>query len=209
MSGHAGGRSEQPYCLSRRRHLEIAASIPVAPAPQADKSTGVSHDYGAALVELIRTPFEHEPLIWGIVPLYFGLLLNEMTSSRATYTTAINTGFSFLWAGAHWMYHSPAAWAGSSTRLNTGTLFTVNLLVTILVLAAGTVALWSGLRRKYPPGCSFLGHSRFSNYFMIVLFPIQSNYLKWSWERLVALLLFAVPIWLLLHFGLMPIRNRK
>jgi len=42
---------------------------------------------------------------------------------------------------------------------------------------------------------------------MIAIFPIQSNYLAWSWDRLVAILLFAVPSWLILHFGLMPFRK--
>jgi hypothetical protein len=71
------------------------------------------------------------------------------------------------------------------------------------------VALVSGLRRKYPKYGSFLGYTRFSNYFMIAIFPIQARSLPWTWDRLIAIALFAVPIWLVLHFGLMPIRNRK
>jgi hypothetical protein len=43
---------------------------------------------------------------------------------------------------------------------------------------------------------------------MIAIFPIQSHYLEWTWERLIAIILFAVPIWLLLHFGLMPVRGK-
>jgi hypothetical protein len=74
------------------------------------------------------------------------------------------------------------------------------------------VALISGLRRKYPKYCAFLGHTRFSNYFMITIFPIQAHNppwtLPWTWERLIAIALFAVPVWLVLHFGLMPIRKR-
>ena len=31
-------------------------------------------------------------------------MLNEMTSSKANYRTAIQTGFSFLWAGIQWLY---------------------------------------------------------------------------------------------------------
>src|SRR2546430_6000557 len=38
------------------------------------------------------------------ISLYSGLLLNEMTSGRASFRTAIQTGFSFLWAGAQWLY---------------------------------------------------------------------------------------------------------
>jgi hypothetical protein len=76
------------------------------------------------------------------------------------------------------------------------------------VIALGFVALVSGVRKKFPKHLRFIGHTRFANYFMIAIFPIQSHYLEWTWERLIAIILFAVPIWLLLHFGLMPVRNR-
>ena len=58
--------------------------------------------FGSVFTELISTPFEHVTLIWGIVPLYFGLLLNELTSDKANCRTAIQSGFSFLWAGTQW-----------------------------------------------------------------------------------------------------------
>ena len=85
----------------------------------------------------------------------------------------------------------------------------VNLLVTFLTIALGVVALVSGLRKKFPQHCQFIGQTRFANYFMVTIFPIQSHYLLWTWERLTAIALFAVPVWLLLNFGLMPLRNRK
>ena len=84
----------------------------------------------------------------------------------------------------------------------------INLLVTFLVIALGFVALVSGVRKKFPKHLRFIGHTRFANYFMIAIFPIQAHYLPWTWERLAAIVLFAVPIWLALHFGLMPLRNR-
>lgn len=163
----------------------------------------------ATFVELIRTPFEHLELVWGIVPLYFGLLLNEMTSAKANYLTAIQTGFSFLWAGTQWLYPYFKPAAQGLPRVDLGAMLPVNLCVTLLVLLFGVAALVSGFRRKYPKGCAFLGHTRFANYFMIVLFPIQARMLTWTWERLVTIAIFAVPVWLVLHFGLMPIRNRK
>jgi hypothetical protein len=79
--------------------------------------------------------------------------------------------------------------------------------VTFLVLLLGVVALWSGLRRKYPKGMRFIGHTRFSAYFMIAIFPIQTRVLEWSWDRVAAIAVCAVPIWLALHFGLMPLRK--
>lgn len=163
--------------------------------------------YGTLFLELLKKPFEHPELIWGIVPLYFAWMLNELTSAKASFRTALQTGFSFLWAGAHWTYLYFVR-SKTAPKLNLDTLLAVNVLVTLLVLVVGLVALWSGLRKRYPKYCSFLGHARFSNYFMITIFPIQSSYLPWTGERLTAILLFAFPVWIALHFGLMPLRKK-
>lgn len=168
----------------------------------------MSHNYWAAFLELMRTPFQHVVLVWGIVPLYFALLLNELTPTKANFRTAIQTGFSFLWAGAQWVYPYFKSHGPDGPRVELGAMLPVNLLVTFLVLTLGAAALVSGLRRRYPAYGAFLGHTRFSNYFMIAIYPIQAHYLTWTWERLIAIALFAVPIWLVLHFGLLPIRNR-
>jgi hypothetical protein len=168
----------------------------------------MSH-YWHTFAELIATPFGQLPLIWGIVPLYFGLLLNELTGAKANFRTALQTGFSFLWAGAQWLwpYFVPHAARGHYLTLNA--MLPVNLLVTFLVLGLGAIALFCGLRQRFPKYGRFLGHTRFANYFMIAIFPIQSHYLPWTWERLTAIIVFAVPIWLVLHFGIMPLRGRK
>jgi hypothetical protein len=167
------------------------------------------HSCWSIFAELIQTPFEHAALIWGIVPLYFGLLLNELTSDNATYRTALQTGFSFLWAGAQWLwpYFKPHGFGVPHVELNA--MLPVNLLVTFLVIALGFVALISGIRKKFPKYMRFIGHTRFANYFMIAMFPIQSHFLPWTWGRLIAIALFAVPIWVTLHFGLMPVRSRN
>jgi hypothetical protein len=164
--------------------------------------------YWAIFSRLIATPFEHIALIWGIVPLYFGLLLNELTSSKANFRTAIQTGFSFIWSAIQWLYPYFIHTA-KGPRIELDTMLPVNLCVTFLVLILGIVALWSGIRRRYPKYGVFLGHTRFANYFMIAIFPIQARFLEWTWDRLVVICLFAVPIWLLLHFALMPVRRQK
>jgi hypothetical protein len=164
--------------------------------------------YWAAFVQLVETPFQHLPLIWGIVPLYFGLALNELTSAKASFRTAVQTGFSFLWAGAQWLYPYFHTGAKRGPWLDLGAMLPINLFVTFLVLVFGVVALVSGLLRRYPKFGSFLGHTRFANYFMIMIFPIQARYLRWNWDYLVAIALFALPIWLALHFGLMPLRKK-
>jgi hypothetical protein len=164
--------------------------------------------YWNTFVELVSIPFQDLSLVWGIVPLYFALLLNELTSSKANFRTAIQTGFSFLWAGAQWLY---AYWAPhrAGSFQNVGWLLPVNLFVTFVVLALGALALFCGLRRRFPKYGSFLGQTRFANYFMITIFPMQAHKLPWNWQRLGAIILFAVPIWLVLHFGLMPFRRGK
>jgi hypothetical protein len=169
----------------------------------------VTTDLWLTFLELIRTPFEHVSLIWGIVPLYVGLLVNEMTSTKANFQTAIQSGFSFLWAAAQWLYPYFRPHAHGLERLDVGAMLPVNLFVTLLVLAFGVVALVSGLRKRFPKYCALLGHTRFANYFTITIFPVQARMLDWTWDRLFAIALFALPVWLVLHFVLMPVRNRK
>jgi hypothetical protein len=165
----------------------------------------MSH-YWSVFVQLIVTPFEHLSLIWGIVPLYFGLILNEITSSKASYRTALQTGFSFIWAALQWMFASSG---NQENHLTLNPMSPINQMVTFLVLGLGLVALISGCRHRFPPYGRFLGESRFANYFTIVIYPIQSHWLPWTWDELAAIVIFAVPIWLVLYLGLMPLRNRK
>ncbi|HVV70049.1 MAG TPA: hypothetical protein VHI52_00745 [Verrucomicrobiae bacterium] len=169
----------------------------------------MSPHYASTFLELICAPFREVSMIWGIVPLYFALLLNELTSTKANFRTALQTGFSFLWAAAQWLYPYFRAHTANGPRLELNALLPVNLFVTFVVLGMGVVALVSGIRRHYPKYCSFLGHTRFSNYFMITIYPMQAHALPWTWERLTAIAIFALPIWLVLHFGLMPLRGNK
>ena len=164
--------------------------------------------YFAVFTTLIVTPFEHIKLVWGIVPLYFGLLLNELASAKANFRTAIQTGFSFLWAGVQWIYPYFAPDADGGHRLDVGDL-SINLLVTVLVLAMGAIALVSGLRKRFPKYARFLGHTRFANYFMIAIYPMQAHALSWTWTRLFTVIVFALPVWVALHFGLMPFCSRR
>ena len=160
----------------------------------------------SVFLELIVEPFRHIELVWGIVPLYFGLFLNELTSAKANYRTAVQTGFSFLWAAAQWIYPLFKEYGPNGQKI-VNAMLPVNLLVTSLVLVFGVMALISGLRRRYWKHCQFLGHTRFANYFMIAIFPMQAHALDWTWDRLLAIVIFALPIWALLHFGLMPLRR--
>jgi hypothetical protein len=165
------------------------------------------HLYWSQFVTLIATPFEHVALIWGIVPLYFGWLLNESTTSKANFRTAIQTGFSFLWAGAQWLYPYFVKDGPHEGRLELNAMLPVNLAVTALVLVLGVIALVSGLRKRFPKYGRFLGHTRFANYFMITIYPMQAHWLDWTWLRLETIALFAVPVWVVMYVGLMPLRK--
>jgi len=168
----------------------------------------MNHEW-SVFINLLVTPFEHIRLVWGIVPLYFGLLLNETTSTKANFRTALQTGFSFVWAGAHWLYPYSSAAGKGEHLIEWDAMLPINILVTFLVIALGLIALISGIRKRFPKYGRFLGQTRFANYFMITIYPMQAYALPWTWERLGAILIFAVPIWLALHFGLMPIRGGK
>ena len=117
------------------------------------------YNYVMIFAELIAAPFRSVPTLFGIVPLYFGLVVNEITSAKANFKTAVQTGFSFLWAGMQWLY--PHFKSSDSAREALGDMLPINLLVTGVTLLLGALALFSGVRRRYPEKCQFLGHSRF------------------------------------------------
>src|ERR1039458_9833671 len=97
----------------------------------------MSQHHFAVFAELIRTPFQHLALVWGIVPLYFALLLSELTSAKKSFRTAIQTGFSFLWAGAQWLYLYRSAAAPTASKVVLKGLPSINLVVTGIVLVLG------------------------------------------------------------------------
>src|SRR4051794_40833744 len=119
--------------------------------------------------DLIQKPFLNTELIWGIVPLYFSWIVNELTSSKASFRTAVQTGFAFIWAAAQWIYQYGHRRPINAPPISVDALLAVNMFVTLLVLVTGVVALVSGVRRKFPKHLKFLGHSRFSAYFMIAI----------------------------------------
>src|SRR5246127_5088966 len=103
--------------------------------------------YWSTFAQIVSVPFEHIQLIWGIVPLYFALLLNELTSDSANFRTALQTGFSFLWAGAQWLWPYFKTRGSGLPHIELNAMLPVNLLVTFLVIALGFVALYSGFAK--------------------------------------------------------------
>jgi hypothetical protein len=141
----------------------------------------VPSSYSAIFWHLIQEPFKHTEAVWGIVPLYFSWAIAELTNEKASYKTAIQTGFNLLWAGAQWTWQHTQK-PGVEGRLDLNALFAVNVIVTAITIALGALALYSGIRKSFPRYCSFLGHTRFSSYLTITLFPIQARYIEWSWN---------------------------
>jgi hypothetical protein len=164
------------------------------------------HVYWSTFTTLLATPFEHIKLVWGIVPLYFGWLFNEITSSKANFRTAIQTGFSFLWAAAQWLYLYLQKGDSHDLPSELTSMPPVNLAVTGLVMVLGVIALISGLRKRFPKYGRFLGHTRFANYFMITIYPMQAG-LPWTWIRLETILIFAIPVWVVLSLTMQPLRK--
>src|SRR2546421_663383 len=104
----------------------------------------ISH-YWYAFAELTETPFLHLPLIWGIVPLYFALLLNQLTSAKANFRSAVQTGFSFVWAALQWLYPYFKPHTHHGPEIQFDAMLPVNLFVTFFVLVLGELALFSGI----------------------------------------------------------------
>jgi|CZKM01.1.fsa_nt_gi hypothetical protein len=97
----------------------------------------MSQHHLAVFAELIRTPFQNLGLVWGVVPLYFALLLSELTSAKKSFRTALQTGFSFLWAGAQWLYLYRNAAAPTASIVALKGLQPISLVVTGIVLVLG------------------------------------------------------------------------
>jgi len=161
----------------------------------------VLEHYWNVFRELAAAPFFAPKLIWGVVPLYFAWTLNELSPAKASFRTAIQTGFTLVWASAQWLANSGV------TRVTLSALHAVSVAVTFIVMGVGLAALACGVMRKFPRFGAFLGHTRFSGYFMIMMFPIQAGRLDWTWDRLAAILLFALPVWLLAHLLFLPLRK--
>jgi len=104
--------------------------------------------YAAIFWELIRTPFLHVELVWGIVPLYFAWLVQELMPEKVNARTALNTGFSFLWSGAHWTWQTLGKRAPRAPEITLDVLLAVNMTAGHGG-ASGRFAVLAELAREY------------------------------------------------------------
>ena len=157
--------------------------------------------------ELLVVPFRHVDMVWGIVPLYFSWITAELTATKASPRTALQTGFTLLWAGANWTWQTLRERPEGLPPVSLDALLMVKSAVTLTVLALGLIAFVAGIRRRLPKTFRFLGHARFAGYFLITIFPMQSAFLPWTWARVAAVAAFAPLVWILVQGLTYPIRR--
>jgi hypothetical protein len=158
--------------------------------------------YLVSLVQLIVAPFHHLGAVWlGIVPLYVSLVLGELYKSKISFGHAVGNGFVMLWAGLNWALrlHLLHVWK----YLTSPSSMRIAWLVTASCIALGVFTIVLGLRKKDKALCGILGHTRFSCYFLILLYPMQAQLpqMEWRWSYLEAILIFALPAWFVIYLA--------
>jgi hypothetical protein len=153
--------------------------------------------YLARFVHLLVVPFDNLGRAWPILPVYTTLILGELYKGKISFGHAVVNGFAMLWAGASWTRHlanaNPLSYLFSSKALA--------WVVAASAIGLGVFAIILGIRKKDKALCEILGHTRFSCYFIITFYPMQAGFREtpWSWENLMAILIFALPCWLLIY----------
>jgi len=155
--------------------------------------------YLVRLDELIVAPFRDFGHVWpGLVPLYVSLLLGELYTKKVSFGHAVGNGFVMLWAGVNWTMHlSNLGFFAYLGDLRSRTA--IAWIVAVCAIGLGIFAIVSGLRKKDRTLCEVLGHTRFSGYFLITLYPMQVGMVTWNWASLEAVLIFALPAWVLIY----------
>jgi hypothetical protein len=151
------------------------------------------------LVELLIAPFRHFGAVWlGLVPLYVSLLLGELYTKKVSFGHAVGNGFVMVWAGVNWTMHlSNLGFFAYLGDLRSRTA--IAWMVAVCAIGLGIFAIVSGLRKKDRTLCEVLGHTRFSGYFLLTLYPMQVGMVTWNWASLEAVLIFALPAWVLIY----------
>lgn len=150
-------------------------------------------------VQLVVAPFQHFSQVWlGIVPLYVSLLLGELYKSKVSFSHAVGNGFVMLWAGLNWAMHLGnlgfAAYVGTIKERTVAAW-----VVALCAIALGVFTIVLGIRKKDKGLCAVLGHTRFTSYFLILLYPMQTRLLRWEFDSLAAILIFAAPCWFIIY----------
>lgn len=156
--------------------------------------------YWMKWLELGMAPFQHFQLVWlGILPLYVTLLLGELYKSKVSFGHAVGNGFVMLWAGLNWGVHLAGyGWTKYMFETSRGEM-QIAWLVTVITVAVGVFTIIIGFRKSDQGLISVLGHTRFSCYFLILLYPLQAHLKHWDTSYIFAILIFGLPAWLLIY----------
>ena len=156
--------------------------------------------YLVKIVDLLVVPFQHldGSVFVGLVPLYVSLLLGELYKSKVSFGHAVGNGFVMLWAGVNWGLHLSnlgffAYWGDIKQRT------ALAWIVAAAAIGLGIFTIVLGLRKKDRTLCQVLGHTRFSCYFLITLYPMQVGLIRWNWPSMASVLIFALPAWLFIY----------
>jgi len=148
--------------------------------------------YLERVLRLLVVPFDHFGQAWYVImPLYTTLILGELYKGKIGFGHAVGNGFVMLWTGLSWARHL--------SQLSLIHFKTLPWLVTASCIAIGIFTIILGFRKKDKALCEVLGHTRFSCYFLITFYPMQASLVGWEWTTLVAILIWAVPAWLLIY----------
>ena len=158
--------------------------------------------YLVKLVDLLVVPFRYFDgrVCVGLLPLYVSLLLGEMYKSKVSFGHAVGNGFVLLWAGVNWAMHLAnlgffAYWGDTKQRT------ALAWIVAAAAIGLGLFTIVLGFRKKDRTLCQVLGHTRFSGYFLITLYPMQVGLIRWNWPSLASVLIFALPAWLFIYLA--------
>jgi hypothetical protein len=156
--------------------------------------------YWTHWLRLVVEPFRHFGQVWlGILPLYVSLVLGELYKKNVSFAHAVGNGFVMLWAGLHWGARLSGFGWGSYMTQTSKSQMQIAWLVTAATVALGVFTIVLGFRKKDKTLCEVLGHTRFSCYFLILLYPVQSRLLPWDGMYLVSVLVFALPVWFVIY----------
>ena len=143
-------------------------------------------------IELIIVPFQNLGTVWTILPVYTSLFIAELFVRKVSVAHAVGNGFVMIWAGLSWARHLSQSAHDPYPILP--------WVVVVVCIALGIFTVLIGLRRRKTTVGQLLGHARFTCYFVIMVYPLQSGLLPWTWTAVFAILIFALPGWVLLYF---------
>ncbi len=154
--------------------------------------------YIVLFVDLVVKPLAHFERVWlGILPLYVSVILGELYIRNVSFGHAVRNGFIMLWAALNWAAHLATSSKLSYIFSSSTKIIAWIVTGTFVAIAVFTIVL--GLRKKDRTLAGILGHTRFTGYFLIMLYPMQAGLVKWNWSSLIAVLIFCLPCWFLIY----------